>query len=229
VQFYADGHAQVVLNRRMSPILRTALVAALAAATLAGCGDRVPTDPAAKSTATPSATPTDTDVLTGDVPPSGGPRPSASRTSPVASVPSACGLVGEADLTAVTGGVVTLTFPSPPSEQSGTNVLTGASSTCRRPVRSSWTDSGGNTALGGTVVVVLQSGGADLYFPVRVGDPVTGLGDEAMSRGVRLYIRLGTGLLILEVGIGSPTPDPAATELAWAKQLAPIALHKLGR
>jgi hypothetical protein len=50
-----------------------------------------------------------------------------------------------------------------------------------------------------------------------------------MSRGVRLYIRLGTGLLILEVGIGSPTPDPAATELAWAKQLAPIALHKLGR
>jgi len=129
----------------------------------------------------------------------------------------------------VTGGVVTLTFPSPPSEQSGTNVLTGASSTCRRPVRSSWTDSGGNAALGGTVVVVLQSGGADLYFPVRVGDPVTGLGDEAMSRGVRLYIRLGTGLLILEVGIGSPTPDPAATELAWAKHLAPIALHKLGR
>ena len=70
---------------------------------------------------------------------------------------------------------------------------------------------------------------ADLYFPVRVGDPVTGLGDEAMSRGVRLYVRLATGLLILEVGIGSPTPNPAATELAWAEQLAPVALHRLGR
>jgi hypothetical protein len=217
----------------MSPLLRTALVAAIGAAALAGCG-RPTVGPDAKPgtgspSAAPSAAPTGGDVLTGDVPPSGAPHPAASRTSPAASVASACGLVGEADLTTVTHGVVTLTFPSPPSEQSSTSVLTGASSTCRRPVRSTWTDNAGTTVLGGTVVVMVQSSGADLYFPVRAGDPVTGLGDEAMCRGVRLYIRLATGLLILEVGIGSPTPDPAATELAWAEQLAPIALHRLGR
>ena len=218
----------------MSPILRTAAVAMVAAATLAGCGAGGPVDtPPTSAPASKSAPPGEdsTDVLTGDTPPSGEPHSSPTRTNPAsaANVPSACGLVTEADLTTVTGGVVTLTFPNPPSEQSGTSGLTGASSTCRQPVRSNWTDSTGTTALGGTVVVTIQSAGADLYFPVRAGDPVTGLGDEAMSRGVRLYIRLGTGLLILEVGIGNPTPDPAATELAWAKQLAPIALHKLGR
>jgi predicted small lipoprotein YifL len=215
-----------------------ALVVAATVSALAACGTdgSVPGPSSPPAAATPSgpgvpqASPTDTSGLTGDVPPSGDAHPSAGRTSaPVAGVPSACGLVTEADLTALTGGVVTLSFDSPAREQTGTDVLTGASSTCRRPLHSTWTDASGTAQLGGSVVVTIQSAGADLYFPVQVGEPVTGLGDDAMSRGARLYVRLGAGLLIVSVGISSPTPDPTATELGWARQLATIALRRLGR
>lgn len=164
--------------------------------------------------------------------PVGPPPASSGPTTPTApaasSVPGACTLVTQQDLVNTTKGTVTLQFTGDPAEESDTNAAVGASSTCRQGLKSAWDDGGGTSTVDGLVTVQIQADGAKVYFPPSSGDPVSGLGDEALSRGGTLYVRVGRAVLILDVGVANPGGDQAATQIAWAKQLAAIALGRLG-
>src|SRR5262245_10606066 len=148
----------------------------------------------------------------------------ATSTGAAATVPSACSLITKADLVAATKDTVSLEFAGEPSEESRDDLSGGATSVCRQVVKSSWSDPGGTATVDGVVTVTIQAGGASVYFPVRSGEPISGIGDEAMSRDRTLYVRVGSGLLILQIGIANPADDQGAQQVAWAKTLAATAL-----
>jgi hypothetical protein len=79
----------------------------------------------------------------------------------------------------------------------------------------------------GVVTVRIQPTGAARYFPKSNGEPVSGIGDEALSTDRALYVRLGGGVLILDVAISNPADDQRATQIAWAKALAQMALDRM--
>jgi hypothetical protein len=158
----------------------------------------------------------------------GGSAPGGAATpTAVAAVPGACTLVTQSDLVAVTKDTVTLEFVGTPAEQSGTDLLGGGTSTCRLGVRSSWSDESGTATVDGAVTVRIQATGAARYFPNSDGEPVTGVGDEAFSRDRQLYVRLNSGVLILDVAISNPADDQRAMQIGWAKALALIAVGRV--
>jgi hypothetical protein len=158
--------------------------------------------------------------------PHGGPA-TPTGAPPSGAVTGACALVTQADLVAVTKGVVMLHFVGAPRQEYASDATTGSSSACTHALTSSWVDPGGITTVDGLVTVVLEADGAKIYFPITTGTPVAGLPDEAMNRGRVLFVRQGTAVLIIEVGIGNPTDDQAATQLAWAKLLAGTAVRRI--
>lgn len=157
------------------------------------------------------------------------PAAGAGATSPgrAATVPGACTLITQADLVAATKDTVSLEFAGDPSEESRDDLVGGATSVCRQALKSTWSDPGGSATVDGVVIVTIQAGGASVYFPIRTGEPVSGVGDEAMSRDRTLYVRVGGGLLILQIGIANPADDQATQQLAWAKTLAATALGRV--
>ncbi|HKD98870.1 MAG TPA: hypothetical protein VKB69_14935 [Micromonosporaceae bacterium] len=158
------------------------------------------------------------------------PPAATNATTPAArsSVPGACTLVTQQDLASVTKDTLTLQFTGDPVESSDTDPTSGASSTCRLGLKSSWDDGGGTLTVDGLVTVEIQADGAKFYFPVTSGQPVTGLGDEAMSRDGKLYVRVSRAVLVLDIGIANPSDDRTATQIAWAEQLAKLALGRIG-
>lgn len=193
------------------PPMRKLLLFGLAAVLLAGCsGGAVPDGPVGRRAAA-------------DSPPGG----HAATPSAAASMPHACSLVTQSDLVAVTNRTVTLEFVGSPAEESGTDPLGGGTSTCRQGLRSSWSDESGTATVDGVVTLRIQATGAARYFPNTNGEPVSGIGDEALSRDRALYVRLGGGVLILDVAISNPADDQGETQVAWAKALAQMALDRM--
>ena len=142
-------------------------------------------------------------------------------------MPGACLLVTEEDLVTVTAGTVELEFVGEPEEINDESFFGGASSVCRRALRSTWSESGGTATVDGVVTVQLQASGAVAYFPASGEETVPGIGDEAFRRGDELYVRVGTMLALFRVAIVNPDPDGDATRLEWAKALATQALTRL--
>lgn len=157
------------------------------------------------------------------------PAAGAGATSPgqAATVPGACSLITQADLSAATKDTVSLEFTGDPTEESRDDLVGGATSVCRQALKSSWSDPGGSATVDGVVTVTIQAGGASVYFPIRTGEPVSGVGDEAMARDRTLYVRVGSGLLILQIGIANPADDQGTQQLTWAKTLAATALGRV--
>jgi hypothetical protein len=218
------------------------LPVALTLVLLAGCGD---------GTSISSLT----SGGNGDPPPSGAPAPSPSSASPSASeippgqegdspppgaghhasppptsdIVSACALVTKGDIFDATRGSVKITFSGNPREDRVVSPLTGDTSTCHMPLQSEFPDQTGISVVGGEVVVRIQSAGTDEFFPARPGDTeIDGLGDEAIARNGRVYVRLEeTYVLTVSAGISSNSADPLAQKIKWATQLARVALAKL--
>jgi hypothetical protein len=222
----------------MRRLLVAGLAAGMIAAGLAGCGGR-PLRDLSTVDPQPLAAPTSGSPggASGDAPPSVFPGDSAPADAPTTVPPTvvpanfqgACSLVHKADLVALTkGSGVTLDFPVDPTEETNVDVLTGPASRCSWPLRSTFRDKTGYSIGSGSVTVKIWSIGARDYFPVRAPDvPVSGVGAEAMLRNSTMYVRVGDGLLMLEVGIGNPAPDPHALDIAWTKELATIVLARI--
>jgi len=179
-------------------------------ALLAGCGSDEPKSTGDGGGATPTGV-------------------ASSHPSPKANVPGACTLITKYDLTTVTKDTVTLIFAADPTEENSNDPVYGAVSRCTFVLKSQWSESGGTSIIDGVVTVTIQADGAFVYFPARSSDtPVSGLGDEAIGRGRTLYVRLGAGMLTVDVSVQSPAEDREAAQLAWAKALAPIAMGRAG-
>jgi uncharacterized protein YceK len=221
----------------------------LAAVLLAGCssvatqdGARVAATASASTSASPAATVSTAPATCGiDTPcgSGGAPHPPAPTPDPIA-VPDACTLITRADLVSVTiGDHVDLLFTGdpidePPHPEAATG--RGVTSFCRHVLRSHFVENyRGATQVStsdGQVDVRIQTEGADLYFPARGGDTaVAGLGDEAMLRYTTLYVRSGRDVLTVQVGISAPSQGNIQVvydqQIAWAKELAAIALPRL--
>jgi hypothetical protein len=211
----------------ISRILPAGVVAVL----LAGCGPSGPVDRVSGApTPSPSATsqgPVDTSRIQGvDSAPADAPTTLATTTA--APVPSACGLIHRADVVTAVAGAVTLEFPQPATEETRSDFLVGSASICHIPLRSRFTGPNGDSGIAsGSVTVQIQTAGASDYFPVHGDDtPVTGIGDEAMVRHAALYVRIGTGMLVLTVAI-TAAADSARRDVEWAEKLAPVAIGRL--
>jgi hypothetical protein len=217
--------------------MRRYLPVAVAAVLLAGCrGDPVALRDAAPSTTptstspgpTSSATPSPSRYL-GDSPPPGSPTSVPGPTSNV-QIPAACGLITQVDLVTLTRGEVTLTFPDPPQETNETDSLYGKTSSCFYPMQGRYpAPVGGGIDLGSGVVKIRYSaGGGSDYFPLHPGDiAVPGLGDDAMLRNTKLYVRIHESLMTMELAIPNPKQDPGAQDIVWLKQLAKIVVDRL--
>lgn len=193
----------------------------------AGGGSQAPTPSAVRTCGGVDAPPC------GQTPAPGSPRPTDDGAA--SKIPGACTLITRQDLIDVTSTLVVLDFngdmtEDPPHDDSVAD--RGYTSVCRQALTSTFHDAGGSlNHIGGSVIVRIQTGGRERYFPPQAGDTVvTGLGDAAMTRNATLYVESGPALLIIDIGIVNPGPDVAAIvaqRLAWAKQLAPRMLDRL--
>ncbi len=220
------------------PSMVKLLPVALAAILLAGCGNES-TAEGLTGEGTHQPTPSGSRTCGGvDAPPCGStPTPATSQSTDAAAskIPGACTLITQQDLVDVTSTAVTLTFDGdmaeePPHDDSVAD--RGYTSVCRQSLTSTFYDaSGALNHIGGSVIVRIQTGGQEKYFPPQAGDTVvTGLGDAAMIRYTTLYVVSGPVLLIIDIGISNPAGDVdaiVAQRLAWAKQLAPRMLDRL--
>jgi hypothetical protein len=144
------------------------------------------------------------------------------------SVPGACGLVHEADLVAIAHGPAKLNFPNDPVEENTLNVMTGATSHCHWQFGTEWIDHGRNVGTG-ILNVQIQSTGVEGFVPPQpgVGTPVDGIGDGAVLRNAKLYVRLGDGMLTVELSIPDGTDDWIAHSIASNEQLARMVVGRI--
>jgi hypothetical protein len=220
-------------------MFRLATIAAVVAA-LTACqpdaaarqADPYPSAPPSSAPA-PTPSPSDTygDARTGDSPPPDAPTDIPAPTS-TDTVPSACGLVKQSDLVTLVSGLVKLKFPSAPVEKNSVDQLTGAASNCYWRFESWWTETSGGIDDGGaSLSLQIQSAGVEGFVPPQpgVGTLVDGIGDGAVLRNSKLYVRLGEGMLIIELGITTPDFNSPLHDIPWEEELAKIVIARVRR